>query len=155
MEIKIFEETVEITCIPVRSAQNNRAIADKEIARQKEKERIKEEKKIQEEERIKKEKEQIKKENEELSWISFIKEGFPLLMEAINKRAEQGKTMIQIEWDYDESAPFNIPWNYREVIFERLRSVLEELGYKFPGLRFYSRSWTYKSGRLGWTQIHW
>jgi hypothetical protein len=137
MTIEMFEKVGEINVIALRSAEENRAVAEAEQARKAEAERI-------------------RREAEERENARIANEVLAKLVNAINAKAEGGGTMLSIEWtEGDTMTPFGIGWSDYGKAMKYIQPVLETAGYKVTNRHEYSDSWTRRSGKWGYAYIHW
>lgn len=132
----MFEKVGEINIVALRSAEENRAIAEAEQVRKAEEERIRKEAKEQED-------------------IRIANEILAKLVDAINTEADKGRKHLYIEWRRECIAPFGIGWNEYDKAIKYIRPILESAGYKVDKRYKYSASWTAKSGRWGYVFIWW
>lgn len=137
MTIEMFEKVGEINVIALRSAEENRAVAEAELARKAEEERI-------------------RKEAEERENMLIAKDVLAKLVNAINVKAESGGTVLSIEWtESGTMKPFGIDWNDYGKAIKYIKSILETAGYKVTDRYEYSDSWTRRSGKWGYAYINW
>lgn len=137
MKVEMFEKVGEINIVSLRSAHENKMIAETERARKAEEERIRREAKEQENARIAKE--------------VLIK-----LINAINAEADDGGQHLYIEWREDKSMePFSIGWFEYGKAIKYILPILESAGYRVDERHEYSDSWTRKSGKWGYVYIWW
>ena len=137
MKIEMFEKVGEINVIALRSADENRAVAEAEIMRREEEERI-------------------RKEKEERENARIANEVLAKLVNAINAKAEDGGTLLSIEWSECHSMePFGISWSEYGKAIKHIKPILEAAGYQVDDRYSYSDSWTRRSGKWGYAHIHW
>lgn len=136
MKVEMFEKVGEIDIVTLRSAHENRMIAEAERARKAEEERI-------------------RKEAEEQENARIAKEVLVKLIDAINTEAEKGHQYLHIEWRADNLEPFGVRWSEYGKAIKYILPILESAGYKVNELYEYSESWTRKSGKWGYTYIWW
>ena len=137
MKIEMFEKVGEINVIALRSADENRAVAEAEIMRREEEERI-------------------RKEIEERENARIANEVLAKLVNAINAKADDGGTMLSIEWSECHSMePFGISWSEYGKAIKHIKPILEAAGYQVDDRYSYSDSWTRRSGKWGYAHIHW
>ena len=137
MKIEMFEKADEINIIALRSAAENRSIAEAEKA-------------------LKVEKERIRKEAEERENARIANDVLMKLINAINTRAENGETKLFLEWaeDYTMEA-FGINWSDYGKAIRHIKPILEAAGYRVDDRYSYADSWTRKSGKWGYACIYW
>ena len=137
MTIEMFEKVGEINVIALRSAEENRAVAEAEQARKAEEERI-------------------RKEAEERENMRIASEVLAKLVNAINAVAEGGGTMLSLEWtESDTMTPCGIHWSDYGKAIKYIKPMLETAGYRVTDRHEYSDSWTRRSGKWGYAYIHW
>ena len=137
MRIEMFEKVGEINVIALRSADENRAVAEAERMRREEEERI-------------------RKEAEERENARIANEVLAKLVNAINAKADDGGTMLSIEWSECHSMePFGISWSEYGKAIKHIKPILEAAGYQVDDRYSYSDSWTRRSGKWGYAHIHW
>lgn len=136
MKIEMFEKVGEINVIALRSAEENRTIAEAEQARKAEEERI-------------------RKEAEERENIRIANGVLVKLINAINTEADKGNQRLYLEWKNVVEPPFNIGWYEYDTAIKYIRPILESAGYKVDKRYKYSASWTGRSGKLGYVTIWW
>lgn len=134
--LEIYEKVAEISAIHLRTAEENRRIAEEENAR------IAEERRIAEEKR--------KAEMKEKSVEVALK-----ILEIINSRAEKGLTSVELMWKQYEKSHFDLYSREFIELIPYIRNVLSPLGYTIEDFYHYSTSWVYKSGREGYCTIYW
>ena len=134
--LEIYEKVAEISAIHLRTAEENRRIAEEENARKAEERRIAEEKR--------------KAENQEKAVEVALK-----LLEIINGRAERGLTSIELMWQQYEKSHFGLYSREFIELIPFIRNILSPRGYDIKNFYHYSTSWTYKSGREGYCTIYW
>jgi hypothetical protein len=135
MQIEIYEKVGEVSVLELRSAEENRAIAEAEMARKQEVVRLVEEKK-------------------QCEATTKCAELIPAVMEAINKTAENGKTTLPLLWTKDHPTQFGLNFDEWSRCIEMLTLAFDKLGYKFF-ISLYSASWSKKSGKIGHGYIWW
>lgn len=152
MKIEMFEKVGEIVIAELRSASENKEIALIEKARQEEEER-----KRKEEEERKKEEARLAEELKQKEEQEKAKSTLLLIIEAINATAEKGETVLSLDWhggkDAETKYGFSI-YQYNTCL-KYFKSVLESAGYTVDEIYWYSTSWRYKSGRIGYAFINW
>ena len=137
MKIEMFEKVGEINVVALRSADENRAVAEAERMRREEEERI-------------------RKEMEERENARIANEVLAKLVNAINAKADDGGTMLSIEWSECHSMePFGISWSEYGKAIKHIKPILEAAGYQVDDRYSYSDSWTRRSGKWGYAHIHW
>ena len=124
-----------MSVLEVRSAEENRAIAEAETARKQEVARLTEE----------------KKQHEATAKCAEL---IPAVMEAINRAAENGATGLTLLWTKDHPTQFGLNFDEWSRCNEMLTLTFDKLGYKFC-ITEYSAPWTKKSGKIGWGSIWW
>lgn len=134
--LEIYEKIGEITSIHLRTAEENKRIAAEESARQAEEKRIKRE-------------EAERQAREEAVQISLQ------MLEKINAKAESGSTILNLDWHENSPRPFGMSDYEYERLYPYLKEILSPLGYKITALSRYSKSWTYKSGKIGYAWVSW
>ena len=138
MKVKIFEEIAEIEVVELRTAEQNRAIAETELKRLEEIRRKEEE-----------EREQRKKE--------LVIQAIPQILERINKSAEKGKMFTEeflYRSSYDEKGYFGLSFRELYNIKSYLNDFLGSLGYSCS-IHEYSDSWQRQSGKIGYVTFGW
>ena len=120
----------------MRSAAENRIIAEAEKARKVEEERL-------------------RKEAEERENVRMANNVLMLLVDAINTEAEKGGEYLHIEWKTGNMTPFGIDWDDYDKAIKYIRPILESAGYRVDERYRYSGSWANRSGNLGHTFIWW
>ena len=137
MKIEMFEKVGEINVIALRSADENRAVAEAERMRREEEERI-------------------RKEMEERENARIANEVLAKLVNAINAKADDGGTMLSIEWSECHSMePFGISWSEYGKAIKHIKPILEAAGYQVDDRYSHSDSWTRRSGKWGYAHIRW
>lgn len=136
MKLEMFEKVGEINIIALRSAVENKAIAEVEQARKAEEERI-------------------RKEAEERESARIANDVLMKLINAINARAEKGGTNLYLQWNEDAPAPFGVSWSDYNRTIKHILPILEAAGYEVSNLHVYSEGWRRRSGKLGYTYIFW
>lgn len=137
MKIEMFEKVGEINVIALRSASENKAIAEAERMRREEEERK-------------------RKEAEERENVRIANEVLAKLVAAINEKAEDGGTILSIEWAEGSSMePFGVSWSDYGKAIKHIQPILEAAGYQVDDRHAYSDSWTRRSGKWGYAYIHW
>ena len=137
MKIEMFEKADEINIIALRSATENRSIAEAEKA-------------------LKVEKERVRKEAEERENAHIANDVLMKLINAINTKAENGETKLFLEWAEDHTIePFGINWSDYGKAIRHIKPILEAAGYRVDDRYSYSDSWTRKSGQWGYACIYW
>lgn len=136
MKIEMFEKVGEINVIELRSASENRAIADAERARKAEEERI-------------------RREEEERENARIAGEVLAKLVTAINNESETGGQHLHLEWRKGSMEPYGISWSEYGRAFKHIKPILESAGYRVDDRYSYSDSWTRKSGKWGYAYIWW
>lgn len=137
MKIEMFEKVGEINVIALRSAEENRVVAEAERMRREEEER-----KL--------------REAEERENARIANEVLAKLVNAINAKAEDGGTILSLEWAEGRTMePFGINWSDYGKAIKHLKPILEAAGYQVDDRYSYSDSWTRRSGKWGYTHIHW
>ena len=133
MKIEVFEKVGEVIVTELRSASENNAIASIEAERKAELARI--------------EAEQAKqKKRKEAQRILAI------IAEEINKKAENGSTWLRFNWHEKTSSKVSCTDWY--LYSDLLTPILREAGYSVTEY-WYSNSWRYTSGKIGFLQIGW
>ena len=137
MKIEMFEKADEINIIALRSAAENRSIAEAEKA-------------------LKVEKERIRKEVEERGNAHIANDVLMKLINAINAKAENGETKLFLKWSEDYTMkPFGINWSDYGKAIRHIKPILEAAGYRVNDRYSYADSWTRKSGQWGYACIYW
>lgn len=138
MKIEMFEKVGEINVIALRSAHENKMIADAERARKAEEERI-------------------RKEAEERENARIANEVLVKLVNAINAEADKGGQHLHIEWREEGGSmePFGIGWSEYGKAIKYILPILESAGYRVDERHVYSDSWTRRSGKWGYAYIWW
>ena len=137
MKIEMFEKVGEINVIALRSASENKAIAEAERMRREEEERK-------------------RREAEERENARIAKEVLAKLVAAINEKAEDGGTTLSIEWAEGRSMePFGVSWSDYGKAIKHIQPILEAAGYQVDDRYSYSDSWTRRSGKWVYVHIHW
>ena len=137
MKIEMFEKADEINIIALRSAAENRSIAEAEKA-------------------LKVEKERIRKEAEERENARIANDVLMKLINAINTKAENGETKLFLEWAKDYTMEsFGVNWSDYGKAIRHIKPILEAAGYRVDDRYSYSDSWTRKSGKWGYACIYW
>jgi hypothetical protein len=137
MKIEMFEKVGEINVIALRSAAENKSIAEVERARKAEEERI-------------------RKEAEERENARIANDVLMKLVNAINAEAEKGGEHLRIEWkESDTMEPFGIGWYDYGRAIKHILPILEAAGYRVDERHVYSDSWTRRSGKWGYAYIWW
>ena len=135
MKIEMFEKIGEINVVELRPASENRAIANAELARKAEEERI-------------------RKEQEEREKARIANEVLAKLVKAINDKSEIGGQYLHLEWR-SLTKSYGISFSEYCTAFDYIKPILESAGYDVRDIYFYSDSWTYRSGKLGYAYIWW
>lgn len=127
MKVEMFEKVGEIEIVELRSAIENKAIAEIERAR-----------KAEEEERKKAEL-VIKV----ASWVA----------EEINKKAEKGETWLDIRFNMGADYPCTI--SECKSVEKKVKEIFTSLGYDIRDIYEYSISWANRSECWGYWNIYW
>lgn len=135
MKIEMFEKIGEVVVAEVRTAEENKAIADNEIAKRREEARIK--------------KEQKEKKDMEIA-ASLL----PIIIENINSAADDGRKYINFDWTEKATVDKGVSLRDWQVSKQYLSPILEKMGYKVNET-WYSKSWRGKSGKIGGVGIYW
>ena len=134
MKVEMFEKVGEIEIVELRSAVENKAIAEIERARKAE------------EERLRKEKEEREKDELAVKVATWI-------AEEINKKAENGEDSLEILFEIADKHPYGF---YECLAVEkRIKEIFTSLGYDVRDIYEYSQSWKTRSGRWGYWSFHW
>lgn len=134
MKVEMFEKVGEIEIVELRSAAENKAIAEIEKARKAE------------EERLRKEKEEREKDELAVKVATWI-------AEEINKKAENGEDYLEILFEVADKHPYGF---YECLTVEkRIKEIFASLGYDVRDIYEYSQSWKTRSGRWGYWTFHW
>jgi hypothetical protein len=138
MKIDIVKKVGEITITELRSARDNRVIANEANRLLEEKKRIEEEKR-----RIAEE----KKHRELLDRLDTI---VPHIMRCINEAAKTGRKYLDFAWDTSKDSKSNgITWEEWKILKETFNSHFGSLGYRISDHE-YSDSWKERSGKVGY-----
>ena len=135
--VELYEKIGEITIAELRPASMNRNIAQLEINRKNE------------EERLRKEREEAEKRQK----ASVI---LAKLIEAINEQADLGKLSFDLNWttsNYDKLLISDSEWLSCDHA-TNIDPILESAGYRISTY-WYSDSWTRRSGKVGYLHISW
>ena len=136
MKVEILEKVGEITITQLRSAEENRVIADAAAKRKAELARIEKE----------------KRENEAKK--RAVEVLLPAICEAINKKVEKGDVNLTLEWSKGQPKHYGISWTDWLECSKYILPIFEQLGYKHYE-HYYSDSWVKKSGKNGYITFYW
>lgn len=143
MKIDIVKKVGEITITELRSARDNRVIANEANRLLEEKRRIEEEKRRIEEE---------KKHRELLDRLDTI---VPHIMRCINEAAKTGNKRLSFEWYTSKDSKSNgITWEEWKILKETFNSHFGSLGYRISDHE-YSDGWKERNGKVGYGSITW
>lgn len=136
MKIDIVKKVGEITITELRSAKENKAVAD-------------------EAQKLIAEKKRIEEENKRRELLNRLQTLVPHIMELINDKAQRGGTSLDFEWRTSKNYKSNgVTWEEWNVIKKTFNSHLGSLGYSIREHE-YSDSWKKQSGRIGYGWISW
>ena len=134
MKVEMFEKVGEIEIVELRSAVENKAIAEIEKARKAE------------EERLRKEKEEREKDELAIKVATWI-------AEEINKKAENGGEDFEILFEVADKHPYGFYECQR--VEKTVKEIFTSLGYRVDDIYEYSQSWKTRSGRWGYWHFWW
>lgn len=133
MKIEMYEKVGEIIVTNLKTAEENKQIAEEVRAL-----------KAEEERRRKEERKQIEQKK--------AKELLPIIVEKINTTASLGNSTLTFEWSENVKSEISFyDWN---LFYEYYKDYFVGLGYKF-NIHEYSKSWRERSGKIGYATIYW
>lgn len=145
---KVFEQVGEITITNIRSAEENRRIANE----------VKEKEKKEKEERERQEaiEKKMREEKERQEAMEFL---VNVLIPTINKEAEAGRQVLSLfwceSWCICKHENYGISYNAYKSYFKYFSQILNEMGYRVDPIHEYSQGWRNQSGKIGYAYIWW
>lgn len=127
MKIEMFEKVGEIEIVELRSAVENKAIAEIERARKAEE----------------KERKEAELTVKVATWVA----------EKINEKSEKGETWLEIRFNMGEHRPCTI--SECKSVEKKVKEIFTSLGYDVRDIYEYSTSWANRSECWGYWDFYW